>query len=64
MVLLTPVLGLAPALELHRLDVGAGDDEVVLDEPHGVARAILIDPGAEAGRADLNGPFSKLWCAT
>ena len=27
----------------------------------GVVRAILIDPGAEAGRAELEGQFSKLW---
>jgi hypothetical protein len=31
---LAPVARLASALELHRLDVGSGDDEVAFDEPH------------------------------
>ena len=35
MVRLAPVSRLAPALELHRLGVGAGDNEVTANDPHG-----------------------------
>ena len=35
MVRLAPFAHLGAALELHRLDVGAGDDEVVLDAAEG-----------------------------
>ena len=35
MVRLAPVARLRAALELHRLDVRPGDDEVAFDEPHG-----------------------------
>jgi hypothetical protein len=35
MVRLTRVPDLAAALELHRLYVGAGDDEVAFYDPHG-----------------------------
>src|SRR4051794_10173016 len=34
MMRLAPVLRFAARLELHRLDVRAGDDKVVLDHPH------------------------------
>jgi hypothetical protein len=38
MVRLAPVFRLAPALELHRLDVGSADDEMAFDELRRSAR--------------------------
>jgi hypothetical protein len=41
-----PVLGFDPSLELHRLDVWAGDDEVVLDAAEGEGGQVITDPSS------------------
>ena len=63
MVDLAPVLGLAAALELHRRDVGTGDDEVAFDEPHGERGHRAARPFAQA-HAAMRHPSASLRSAT